>query len=169
MCRIGGWGQLLGDEGSGYAIGLKALRAVARAEDGRIPPTTLTAEVLRVLRLDATVELIPWVASATKAEVAALVPIVARCAEAGDQAAREIADDAVAHLDAHVAALLSRTGPWASRPGLLLTGGVIAPGGSLRSALVRRLKGRTVDVREDEVDAAVGAALLARSLDPASP
>jgi hypothetical protein len=31
------------------------------------------------------------------------------------------------------------------------------------------LKGRTVDVREDEVDAAVGAALLARSLDPASP
>ena len=163
MCRIGGWGQQLGDEGSGYAIGLKALRAIARAEDERIAPTTLTGEILGALHLDASVELIPWVASATKAEVAALVPIVARCAEAGDAAAREILEDAIAHLEAHVTALLHRTGPWTSRPGLLLSGGVIAPGGSLRSALVGRLAAHPVDVRHDEVDAAIGAAMLARS------
>jgi len=163
MCRIGGWGQQLGDEGSGYAIGLKALRAIARAEDERIAPTTLTGEILGALQLDAPVELIPWVASATKAEVAALVPIVARCAEGGDAAAREIIEDAVTHLEAHVAALLHRTGPWTSRPGLLLSGGVIAPGGSLRAVVVRRLVAHPVDVRNDEVDAAVGAAMLARS------
>lgn len=169
MCRIGGWGQQLGDEGSGYAIGLKALRAIARAEDGRIAPTTLTDEILRALRLDASVELIPWVASASKAQVAALVPIVARCAEGGDRAAREILDDAMAHLEAHVSALLHRTGPWASRPGLLLSGGVIAPGGSMHSAFVERLARLPVDVRRDEVDAAIGAAMLARAEVPRRP
>ena len=40
--RAGGWGHLLGDEGSGYAIGLEALRAVCRASDGRGPQTALT-------------------------------------------------------------------------------------------------------------------------------
>jgi N-acetylglucosamine kinase-like BadF-type ATPase len=41
LVRVGGWGFLLGDEGSGYALGLIGLRAVARAFDGG-PPTRLT-------------------------------------------------------------------------------------------------------------------------------
>ncbi|GIV62294.1 MAG: hypothetical protein KatS3mg044_1160 [Rhodothermaceae bacterium] len=44
--RAGGWGYLLGDEGSGYAIGLAGLRAVAGAFDGG-PATTLTARLAR--------------------------------------------------------------------------------------------------------------------------
>ena len=42
MLRAGGWGYLLGDEGSGYALGLHGLRAVAHAFDGG-PPTRLQA------------------------------------------------------------------------------------------------------------------------------
>ena len=41
VLRTGGWGALLGDEGSGTAIGQQAARAVARAFDGG-PPTALT-------------------------------------------------------------------------------------------------------------------------------
>ena len=37
--RAGGWGPLLGDEGSGYAIALAGLRAAARRCDGRAPAT----------------------------------------------------------------------------------------------------------------------------------
>ena len=44
--RAGGWGTSLGDEGSGYWIGRRALKAVARATDGRGPHTRLTALVL---------------------------------------------------------------------------------------------------------------------------
>jgi N-acetylglucosamine kinase-like BadF-type ATPase len=44
--RAGGWGYVLGDEGSGYWIGRQALRAVVRAADGRGEPTSLTARVL---------------------------------------------------------------------------------------------------------------------------
>src|SRR3954471_4143835 len=44
--RAGGWGYVLGDEGSGYWIGRLALRAVVRHADGRGRPTALTAHVL---------------------------------------------------------------------------------------------------------------------------
>ena len=43
--RAGGWGALLGDEGSGYDLGLRALRAVLHAHDGRGPATGLTGTI----------------------------------------------------------------------------------------------------------------------------
>ena len=46
LIRAGGWGYLFGDEGSGYAIGVAALRAVMQAYDGRGPSTLLTGLVL---------------------------------------------------------------------------------------------------------------------------
>ena len=47
--RASGWGYLLGDEGSGYDIGIKGLRAVARAADGRGKSTELTHRFLMPL------------------------------------------------------------------------------------------------------------------------
>src|SRR5712691_2318050 len=44
--RAGGWGDMVGDEGSGYWIGREALSAVMRASDGRGAATALTPEVL---------------------------------------------------------------------------------------------------------------------------
>jgi N-acetylglucosamine kinase-like BadF-type ATPase len=44
--RAGGWGHVIGDEGSGYWIGRHAVMAVVRAADGRGPRTRLTDEVL---------------------------------------------------------------------------------------------------------------------------
>lgn len=161
--RVGGWGQMLGDEGGGYAIGLAAARAVVRSEDGRAGPTTLHREVLRALGLKSTDELVPWAASANKSDVAALVPVVRRCADGGDAAARAILEEAVSDLEAHVTSLLRLTGPWPTRPGLLLSGGLIAPGGTLREAVERRLARHPVAVRPEEVDAALGAAMLALS------
>jgi len=44
--RAGGWGHMIGDEGSGYWIGREALAAVMRGADGRGPSTGLTGGVL---------------------------------------------------------------------------------------------------------------------------
>src|SRR5439155_36581 len=44
--RAGGWGHMIGDEGSGYWIGREALAAIMRAGDGRGPSTALAPEIL---------------------------------------------------------------------------------------------------------------------------
>lgn len=57
-CQIGGWGPLLGDEGSAYEIARHALRAVARAADGRGRPTLLTEMLTRAVGVGTPAELI---------------------------------------------------------------------------------------------------------------
>ena len=57
--RAGGWGRVLGDEGSGYAIARDALAAVMRQYDGRGEQTALTERALQQFRVDAVEDLIP--------------------------------------------------------------------------------------------------------------
>src|SRR5262249_13879716 len=56
--RAGGWGYVLGDEGSGYWIGRLALRAVVRHVDGRGKPTSLTPLLLAHFNVTRASELI---------------------------------------------------------------------------------------------------------------
>src|SRR5215217_1107016 len=58
VLRAGGWGYLFGDEGSGYAIGVAALRAVMQAYDERGPETLLSELVLQRYGLSAPPELV---------------------------------------------------------------------------------------------------------------
>jgi glucosamine kinase len=159
--RVGGWGQLLGDEGSGYAIGLGALRAVARAEDGRGPPTSLRSALLEALSVTDVGALVPWAAAASKAEVARLAPLVARAAEEGDSVADRLLADAALQLEGHVAAVLERTGPWAAPPEVVLWGGIVGEKGPLRARVAERLAGLPVTVAARVLDPALGAARLA--------
>ena len=64
--RCGGWGALLGDEGSGYALGLGALRSTVRGADGREPAARLHGAVLAELGLERPEALISWAAAAGK-------------------------------------------------------------------------------------------------------
>lgn len=186
--RIGGWGSLLGDEGSGYAIGLAALRAAVRAHDGRGPVTTLLPQLLDHFGLGAPDHLVPWCAGAAKGDIAALAPPTLAAAEEGDPVASAIVESAARDLVDHIAALTRRLAPWRSDPVIALAGGLIAPDGPLRARLVRALEEEFANrgaralqpagtpphtaetsIREvrprilpDAVDAARGAAALAR-------
>jgi N-acetylglucosamine kinase-like BadF-type ATPase len=126
--RAGGWGPLLGDEGSGYAIGQAALRAVTRAADGRGPPTVLTAAVLGHWSLGEPAQLVPRVYRAGLAphEVAALAALVGEAAAAGDEVARQILRAAWAELALALAAVARQLDlrgpiPCALAGGLLLS------------------------------------------------
>jgi glucosamine kinase len=156
--QVGGWGQHLGDEGSGYRIGLEALRRVARHSDGRARDTVLTERVLQRLGLEGIGELVAWVSQASRAEVAQLTPLVAKTASDGDTVARQVLVRAVDDLENHIRAILEDLGPWSQPPGLALGGGLLGPGGTLRQRVQARLPRHHVKPIDRALDPAMGAA-----------
>ena len=96
--RASGWGYLLGDEGSGYDIAIKGLRAVARAADGRGKPTELTNRMLNALELNKPGDLIRWVHAASRDAIAQLSKIVFDAARTADGTAEQIVNEAAEEL-----------------------------------------------------------------------
>lgn len=96
--RASGWGYLLGDEGSGYDIAIKGLRAVVRAADGRDHPTALTNLILNRIELNAPSELIRWVHAASRDAIARLAEVVFDAARNADRVAARIIDAAADEL-----------------------------------------------------------------------
>jgi N-acetylglucosamine kinase-like BadF-type ATPase len=98
--RAGGWGHMIGDEGSGYWIGREALAAVMRASDGRGPATQLTAEILQHFDI-VDVSRLPRIVydrAQPRTAVAALGPLVQRGSEQGDAVATRILERAADEL-----------------------------------------------------------------------
>lgn len=97
--RVGGWGHVLGDEGSGYTIGRLALQYAVRAADERGPSTALLDAILTRWEL-ATPEMIlaRVYPSDDKTAIAALAPLVLSVARAGDPVARRIETRAAREL-----------------------------------------------------------------------
>src|SRR5947207_9710988 len=98
--RAGGWGHMVGDEGSGYWIGREAVAAVMRGADGRGPATRLADEILAHFAV-ADVSRLPRIVYARdvpRVNVAALGPIVHRVAREGDAVAVRILERAAEEL-----------------------------------------------------------------------
>ncbi len=100
VVRCGGWGIEIDDEGSGAWIGREALTAVARALDGRGPETALVSKMAELFPMFHPDEPRSLVAAFYEKEFdyPTLAPLVQECAEAGDEVARQIIEQAVEHL-----------------------------------------------------------------------
>ena len=96
--RASGWGYLLGDEGSGYDIAIKGLRAVARAADGRGDQTELTDRILYRLERNEPSELIRWAHTASRDTIAQLAEVVFDTARTTDAVAEGIVEEAADEL-----------------------------------------------------------------------
>lgn len=108
--RVGGWGHVLDDEGSGYKIGSDGLRAIMRAFDGRIEPTKITQLVLKSLKMEKPEQLVAW-----SAREGVKKPVVARLAEhvfeahrLGDATAEKIVKHHASELALGVEILVKR-------------------------------------------------------------
>jgi N-acetylglucosamine kinase-like BadF-type ATPase len=111
--RVGGWGELFGDEGSGYWIGIRALRAFSKMSDGRAERGPLHDVLSRDLALDADTDLI-WLVlhqwQGARQQIAALAPAVREATISGDYCAQAILTAAAAELVGLVDATRRRLG-----------------------------------------------------------
>ena len=98
--RVGGWGNILGDEGSAYSIAVQGMQAALRAYDGRGLPTSLQERLIVHLYLKSIEDLIEFVYRQgwKVKEIAALAPLVDEAAASGDKVALRIIEDAVKEL-----------------------------------------------------------------------
>lgn len=134
QARSGGWGHLIGDEGSGYALGRDAVRAVALAWDGCGPETMLTGLLAERFALDTQSKIISYVYGADKSRLAALSRLVEDAAADGDAVALEIIRKNARELSRLVAAVGRRLGLEA--PKVAMLGGMLENDTLLRREFV---------------------------------
>lgn len=104
---VGGWGYLLGDEGSGYWIGMQGLQAAVRALEGREPATTLVDALLTARDMTTRGEIIHWVyPGPTVRDIARFAPVVLDHAAQGDAVANRIVEQGARELALMVRAVL---------------------------------------------------------------
>jgi N-acetylglucosamine kinase-like BadF-type ATPase len=98
--RAGGWGYVLGDEGSGYWIGRRALGAVVRQSDERGRPTLLTERLLRHFGISKPQDLVQVVyhRNLRPPAIAALATHVSQAALEGDAVAGDILSEGAEEL-----------------------------------------------------------------------
>lgn len=95
--KCGGWGHLLGDEGSAYKISIQAIKQMIFEKENLLERSPLTVAIMEKLNITNEDDVIDFVYSATKDEVAKLAPEVSKLAEKDDFIAKRIlAEEAVA-------------------------------------------------------------------------
>jgi glucosamine kinase len=167
---FGGWGSLLGDEGSAHALGVSVLRAAGRAWEGRLDqPTRLPQALAAHFNFDPADFRGGMVQRAyhpalTRAEIAALAPLATRLASEGDAIASRLVAKAAADLSGlalHAAHTMFSPD---ERFDLVAAGGLINAGemilGPLRAAFARDFP--QVELRIGSEDPAIAVANLAR-------
>ncbi len=163
--RSGGWGYLLGDEGSGYWIGCRALQAVARASDGRGPATALTPKVLAHFGVARASGLIPEVYDRPVRHhaLAHVARAVQQARDEGDEVATQILDQAAHELVAAARSVAEQLRMRDESFDFVLAGGVFNGVPWLADELGRRLAAvaPSAPVRRLTVEPAVGAVRLA--------
>lgn len=139
--RAGGWGYILGDEGSAYGIVTAALRASARAADQRGPATDLLARFLTKLNLQKPGELISTIYGGgwDRARLATLAPLVMEASET-DEVARSIVVEAASELALAAATVARKLDLTGQKLPVAVTGGVVLANVGFREQIVAALQ-----------------------------
>ncbi len=161
--QAGGWGSILDDGGGGYWLGLRAVGAAIRGDDGRGPATALREHVLARLGVANLREIVTHLHNGTLArhELARLAKDVMTCAAAGDTAAQELltrgADELAAMVRAVAQKLFAAEKPEVVFAGSTATAPTFTP--LIAAALARGVP--AARVVPAELPPVAGAALLA--------
>jgi N-acetylglucosamine kinase len=166
--RAGGWGQLISDEGSSYWLGVQAMTMAVRTFDGRIQSSVLLEKVQQHLELVHVNDIMHriYAIGLSRAEIAALAPLVIDAARAGDQVAQGLIRQGTQDLATCVLAVAQRL-DLADRPcELTLVGGLFQAGEIFVQPLRETIQSRLARCRITwpELPPVLGAGVLALQL-----
>ncbi|MDD3171892.1 MAG: BadF/BadG/BcrA/BcrD ATPase family protein [Bacilli bacterium] len=159
---VGGWGTLMGDEGSGYHVGVMALRECARNYDDN-KKTLLLEQVMKYFEVEDFIILrrAIYKENNQREKAASLCPLVCQLAAGGDQASKKIVEEATRELAnlAYRAYMKSSTN---RRLPVVLTGGLHKAGSIVvdlfNKKIVEISKGQLYYI-ENKLDVIYGAIL----------
>ena len=149
----GGWGPVLGDEGSGNWIGVEAIRACLRAQDRGVG-TCLVREIQQAWGVRDLGEVVAMANRRERPEFAALAEVVAGCAETGDALAQGVLERAGEELAEQVSLVISKmraggcAGADAAR--VAFTGSVLEKSSRVLRAMEERLHAAWPELEIDE-------------------
>ena len=160
--RAGGWGHLLGDEGSGYWLGVQSIKAALRDREASGPQTALSEAALAFFQ-EPNVEAVAarvYSKPLTKGEIAAFAVETAKLAERGDAVARELYERGAGELGEQIATVIRQTGLEGDFP-VGLIGSAFKAGAVFVEPLTRAIHARAPRARVGTVEMApVGGSLL---------
>lgn len=158
--RAGGWGYLIGDEGSGHAIARDACTAVMRQFDGRAEKTLLTGKLLEFFGVEDPEEIIPKIYS-ERTEIAPFAEKVFEAVRERDRVAKQILLRNASDLADHVRILTLAHPPRHKLP-VCLMGGLLDNDNEY-SRIVREKIASTLPqilIQKPKFPVAFGAAIL---------
>ncbi|NTY60290.1 BadF/BadG/BcrA/BcrD ATPase family protein [Mycolicibacterium sphagni] len=164
--RVGGWGELFGDEGSAYWIAAQALNAFSRMSDGRLPKGPLHGLMKDRLEVTGDLDVVSLVIDTWKgnrSKIAALATTVCQAAEAGDDESSRILSAAVDELVTLIETTRTLIGFTDTQTvPVSYSGGMFSNEGFLRQFVTAlQACSATYDLQTPRLDPAVGGALYA--------
>ena len=164
--RCGGYGHLIDDEGSGYAIGRDIIKAVAYASDGRAERTILTDLVFNYLKINSISDLITWLYSdsTSKKDIASLAPLLIDALNNSDKIAKDIAQKALEELSSLVISAFKNAEITTGE--IALMGSIFEYFDYIKAETIKLIKKELPDVQivKPYISASQGAADMAKEL-----
>lgn len=159
--RAGGWGHLIGDEGSGYAIGIDILKTVVKTYESTKKKTLLTELVYKHWKVSDIEGIIAKTYSTPdKSNIAALAPLAEEAARQGDRMAWQILQKNASELCKLAKQVCTQLGE--NPLSLCLMGGLLSHETLYRDLVKEVLISKNILFKDPDMDAAAGAALWAR-------
>lgn len=161
LYRVGGWGRILGDEGSGFYIGKKGLISSIKQIDGRGEKTLLFDLISEKYNLNSLETIIKSIYT-DNFDIAKIAPLVFEAAEKDDKIAKEILNEAADELLLHIETMLKKVN-FDDKIGLSFVGSIITNDNYIRRKIVNYINSnlKQIELNDSNNEPIYGAIVMA--------